>query len=312
MDVSIYKPLSIFLHPFLLGGTIKNIAHTGVSWSTGHTDTVPIITTIGTATHFFDRRLTLSADLEKEGNYDLDSYLGTEFWIMGGPKKDGSLAFRAGAHRSDITLGIGFITEGLIFDYAYRNPSLSILEPDHRFSIGWTSFPFRHNDPPKKEKKPSYYTTSSTPTITHSRPTFNKRAPMKTEPTPTTIVVGKILYLPQQNPIIKFENISTDFNFKTTTHSLPVKEKTRYALSYPLTLTSYIPQEKQRITLIFEKNSTNHFILSGTLPDSYYLFINGSIIKPNQSNEFFFKVPIPNIEKEQLLEFLIFKNTVKK
>lgn len=312
LDLAAYKSISLFNQPFSFGATLKNIAHTGVSWSTGHTDTVPLITTVGTASKFFDERLILAIDIEKIKNYDLDSYLGTEFWILGGPKEDGSLAIRAGSHRSDLTLGIGFITEGLIFDYSYRNPSLSILDQDHRFSIGWTSFPFTRRLPEQHYAQDTLQDSRPRSNITYTRPSYTRSQPKpQSEPIPKAVLVGKLLYLPQENPVIKFEDIYKDFQLSTSTQAISVSENTPYALTYPLSLTCYIPQEQQRISLLFEKNSTDHFILSGTLPPSYYIFINGAVIIPNQANEFFFKTPISHLKEEQVLEFLIFKNTEK-
>jgi hypothetical protein len=301
LDANFYKDFSIFAHPYSFGAAFKNILHSGVSWSTGHSDTVPIISTLGTSTSLFNNRLTVAFDIEKEGDYNFDSYMGTEYWVTGSPKHNGSIVIRAGSHRSDLTLGLGFISEGLIFDYAYRKPSLSFLDEDHRFSIGFTSFQMINSNPPKEKIEKSEKHHFPTSEITYER----KKRQTKT---PSLLMVGKLIYLPNQPPFIKFEENETSFSLTTTAGSAMLKNDTAYALSYPMTITGYLPEENQRISLTLEKNSTNHLIISGTLPSEFYIFIDGTIIKPNQANDIFFKTQLSKIQTDQLFEFLIFKN----
>lgn len=117
LDLGImYRLKNNFLNsPVVLGLAVHNIGRTPVSWSTGHVDTMPLRVNLGSAFYYtvFEKKLALSAELEKDENNPAYFKLGSEYWLV-----NNVFALRAGVERDKLSYGAGLNLLGLELDYA--------------------------------------------------------------------------------------------------------------------------------------------------------------------------------------------------
>jgi len=112
--------------PLKVGLVIKNIG-ADLKWDTGHSDTLPLITTLGIAYKTLNEKVTLAVDVEKRTNRPLIFREGIEFWLS----KD--IAIRIGMNGENLTAGAGLKIGKLSLDYAYMSHDLG---NSHRISLG--------------------------------------------------------------------------------------------------------------------------------------------------------------------------------
>ena len=112
-------------------------------WSDGSSDPSPIGFLGGAAARFYERRILLSLELEKNQAQDTRYRGGLEFWAV----KE-RLALRAGWDADRPSAGLGFAMEyagtGLGLDYAIRSDPAQSGALDHRISL---SLDFDTEDP---------------------------------------------------------------------------------------------------------------------------------------------------------------------
>ena len=101
-----------------VGLSIRDIGES-LKWDTdsGHSDTVPITTTIGGAYKTSDR-MTVAVDLNKVEDLDAKFRAGTEYWL------NDNAAVRMGTQAGDLTLGASFKLDTWRFDYSYVDETL--------------------------------------------------------------------------------------------------------------------------------------------------------------------------------------------
>jgi hypothetical protein len=109
-----------------VGLVVKNIG-ADLKWDTGHSDTLPLITTLGIAYKTLNEKVTLAVDVEKRTNRPLIFREGIEFWLS----KD--IAIRIGMNGENFTAGAGLRIGKLSLDYAYMSHDLG---NSHRVSLG--------------------------------------------------------------------------------------------------------------------------------------------------------------------------------
>lgn len=107
------------------GLVIRNIG-TNLKWDTGHSDTLPLTTTLGIAYKTFNDRVTLAVDMEKRKNRPLKFREGIEFWLSK------NIAIRIGMNDKDFTAGAGLRMGQFGLDYAYMSHDLG---NSHRISL---------------------------------------------------------------------------------------------------------------------------------------------------------------------------------
>lgn len=108
------------------GLVVKNIG-ADLKWDTGHSDTLPLITTLGIAYKTLNEKVTVAVDIEKRTNRPLIFREGIEFWLS----KD--IAIRIGMNGENFTAGAGLKIGKLSLDYAYMSHDLG---NSHRISLG--------------------------------------------------------------------------------------------------------------------------------------------------------------------------------
>jgi len=101
-----------------LGLSIRDIGES-LKWDTdsGHSDKVPVTTTLGAAYKTSDR-MTVAVDLNKVEDLDAKFRAGTEFWL------NSNAAVRMGTQAGDLTLGASFKLDTWRFDYSYVDETL--------------------------------------------------------------------------------------------------------------------------------------------------------------------------------------------
>lgn len=107
------------------GLVIKNIG-ANLKWDTGHSDTLPLTTTLGMAYKTLNNKVTVAVDMEKRTNRPLIFREGVEFWLS----KD--IAIRVGMNGENFTAGAGLRIGKLSLDYAYMSHDLG---NSHRISL---------------------------------------------------------------------------------------------------------------------------------------------------------------------------------
>jgi hypothetical protein len=108
------------------GLVIKNIG-ANLKWNTGHSDTLPLTTTLGMAYKTTNNKVTVAVDIEKRTNRPLKFRGGAELWLS----KD--IAIRVGMNGENFTAGAGLRIGKLSLDYAYMSHDLG---SSHRISLG--------------------------------------------------------------------------------------------------------------------------------------------------------------------------------
>ncbi len=112
--------------PLKVGLVIKNIG-ADLKWDTGHSDTLPLTTTLGMAYKTINKKVTVAMDIEKRTNRPLKLRGGAELWLS----RD--IAIRVGMNGENLTAGAGLRIGKLSLDYAYMSHDLG---NSHRISLG--------------------------------------------------------------------------------------------------------------------------------------------------------------------------------
>lgn len=101
-----------------VGLSIRDIGES-LKWDTdsGHSDDVPVTTTVGAAYKTSDR-MTVAVDINKVEDLDAKFRAGTEYWL------NKNAAVRMGTQAGDLTLGASFKLDTWRFDYSYVDETL--------------------------------------------------------------------------------------------------------------------------------------------------------------------------------------------
>jgi len=144
--------------PIRIGFSCKNIVNTGLKWSSGKKEPIPLEANLGVSISPFSNRLHVAVDMKSSlSEYTANKWQsklagGIEYWLMGEPQANRSFVLRTGYADESITLGMGLYVSGLLFDFAYILPQRTYLEASYRFSVGYSFFPFEI-EPRKKGVK---------------------------------------------------------------------------------------------------------------------------------------------------------------
>ncbi len=125
-------PQYYFGHSIVFGATLHNLLNTPITWSTGHTDSIPMRLNVGMAAYgkLFDRKYVLSTEVGSEGGSKSTLHNGVEYWVL--PEM---FALRCGLDDGAFTIGTGLAYEGFTVDYAQAD--LKELGAIQRLSLGF-------------------------------------------------------------------------------------------------------------------------------------------------------------------------------
>jgi len=113
-----------------IGGVAYNLASSGLSWSTGVTNELPMQVKVGVKYQAWSQLLVVSA-FDVTGYDNPKAYLGAEYCLAD------NLQVRAGYSKNAISLGLGLKYQNVEFDFAYTKPMVDYMEASTRFSIGY-------------------------------------------------------------------------------------------------------------------------------------------------------------------------------
>jgi hypothetical protein len=120
---------------FAAGLVVHNLNKTAISWSTGHTDTIPRRLSVGVAIgrSMWDRKIILATDYHTTDLFEKFSSVGLEFELF-----PDFLKARVGSqsNQSGMTLGLGLTYSGASIDFAYL-PNTD-LGTSMQYSLGLT------------------------------------------------------------------------------------------------------------------------------------------------------------------------------
>jgi len=274
--------------------TIKNLGLNTLSWSTGHKDTVPMITTLGLGASLLNQKLFLASDLEYEDNRGEKLFTGAELWVKGRYDQTPSFAFRAGLKDTNVTLGAGLLMGGLQFDYAYINPSTDLFELEHQFSISKSFHTFDSAISQKKEfkialnkeKETTYEFEDLTPQA--NQLLAIKPNPKKTTSAPLYIPISHIIITGIKNTRdIHYTVNNKSYDYQITENGKPINTiKTLRKNRSPLKLILKSALQEQALLIDITSDGKNKITIGGFIPPHTSVIINNNKIRPNKFQSF--------------------------
>jgi len=139
-----------------IAGVFYNFLSTGLTWSTGANDSIPLKGKVGIS-HCYNDKLLLVADIEVLGYQEPGISWGVEYAV------NPFFTIRSGRNKEIVTFGLGINYKGISFDYAYKQATDSYLDGSTRFSLGYVfGSVFRKKD---KEKEPKITNKKELPKV---------------------------------------------------------------------------------------------------------------------------------------------------
>jgi hypothetical protein len=259
-DFGAYRGWEFSTFTYSTGFVFKNINNAHLSWDTGRIDRIPQVLGVGQTVGLLEERLFLSLDVEKESDWDDPKlYTGLEYWLTGSEKTTPAVAIRGGYKNSDMTLGLGMNLAGVMFEYAYVQPSQSFLDVEHVFSIGYSLFPF----------KPTKYNNEYASTKPYGVPELEY---------PDAILSPGDADLLLEVHLKLVDDTQTQYWVETNVGKLHINGKTftredKIVNRFPMTL-RWFPKDGKTLATISLEKYKGDMILSGFLPSGTQLLIN--------------------------------------
>jgi hypothetical protein len=140
LHLGLYAPFEAIGAQWGWGVQAKNLLATPVMWSTGYRDSLPQTFSMGLSSVWMSQ-LRIAADINYTPTFGYAYASGAEWWVSGREHEINAMALRVGLNNGSFTAGVGIYMQQLSFNYAYIQSQYVVIEPQHRFAVGWAFLP---------------------------------------------------------------------------------------------------------------------------------------------------------------------------